>query len=38
MTIVKNTLWWLWLPVLLIVIWWFASANSTNLFLSLIHI
>lgn len=33
MTIVKNTLWWLWLPVLLIVIWWFASANSTNLFI-----
>ncbi|WP_411721823.1 ABC transporter permease [Mycetocola sp.] len=27
-----NTLWWLWLPVLLIIVWWFASANSTNLF------
>ncbi|MGO1183761.1 MAG: ABC transporter permease [Micrococcaceae bacterium] len=28
-----NILWWLWLPVLLVTVWWFASANSTNLFI-----
>lgn len=32
MKTLTNILWWLWLPVVLIVIWWFASARSTNLF------
>lgn len=32
MRTLTNVLWWLWLPVLLIILWWFASANSTNLF------
>lgn len=27
-----NIIWWLWLPVALVVLWWFASANSSNLF------
>jgi len=29
----SNVLWWLWLPVVLIAVWWFASAGSTNLFI-----
>ncbi|MGO1543792.1 MAG: ABC transporter permease [Gulosibacter sp.] len=29
---VSQLLWMLWLPVLLVVIWWFASANSTNIY------
>ena len=33
MKTLTSVLWWLWLPVLLIIIWWFASANSTNLFI-----
>lgn len=32
MRTLTNVLWRLWLPVLLAVLWWFASANSTNLF------
>lgn len=33
MQAVKSTLWWLWLPVLLVAIWWFVSAGSTNIFI-----
>lgn len=30
--VISQALWMLWLPVLLVVIWWFASANSTNIY------
>lgn len=33
MKILKKTAWSLWLPVVLIAVWWFASAQSTNLFI-----
>lgn len=29
---VKDLAWRLWLPIVLVIIWWFASANSTNVF------
>ncbi|GGF00054.1 ABC transporter permease [Mycetocola zhadangensis] len=32
MKTLTNILWWLWLPVVLVILWWFASAQSTNLF------
>ena len=32
MKFLRTVLWELWLPVLLIVIWWVVSANSTNLY------
>ena len=32
MSMVRRVLWELWLPVLLVAIWWFASANSTNFY------
>lgn len=32
MSIVRRVAWELWLPVLLVVAWWFASANSTNIY------
>lgn len=30
--VVINLLWGLWLPVVLVALWWFASANSTNIY------
>ena len=32
MKTLTNILWWLWLPVVLVILWWFTSAQSTNLF------
>lgn len=32
MSMVRRVLWELWLPVLLVAIWWIASANSTNFY------
>lgn len=32
MKTLTNIAWWLWLPVVLVIVWWFASAASTNLF------
>lgn len=31
-TIVRDTLLLLWLPILVVTVWWFATANSTNLY------
>ncbi|WP_460774657.1 ABC transporter permease [Microbacterium sp. GXF7504] len=33
MKIVSNLVWGLWLPIVLIAVWWFVSAGSTNLFI-----
>lgn len=30
---ITQVIWWLWLPVVLIAIWWFASAQSTNIYI-----
>lgn len=32
MKILTRSAWTLWLPVLLVAVWWFASANSTNIY------
>lgn len=29
----KDIIWWIWLPILVLVIWWFGSMNSTNIFI-----